>query len=89
VHTSLERFSSLLHDEAAHHNHAQFTVSEAKRVCTRQHLAMTTLSTLQDLRPEDYTYQLSPADVAEIISGTDHILAQGVKDEEDIKKVGD
>jgi hypothetical protein len=51
--------------------------------------AVTTLSTLQDLRPEDYTYQLSPADVAEIISGTDHILAQGVKDEEDIKKVDD
>jgi hypothetical protein len=43
---------------------------------------------LQDLSPESYTYQLSPAEVAEIIAGTDAILARGVKDEEDIKKVG-
>lgn len=42
---------------------------------------------LQDLNPEDYTYQLSPEEVAEIIAGTDAILARGVKDEEDIKKV--
>lgn len=42
---------------------------------------------MQDLRAEDYTYQLTPAEVAEIISGTDIILAKGVTDEEDIKKV--
>jgi hypothetical protein len=42
---------------------------------------------LQDLSPEEYTYQLSPAEVSEIIAGTDAILARGVKDEEDIKKV--
>lgn len=42
----------------------------------------------QDLKPEDYTYELSKEEVAEIIAGTDAILARGVKDEEDIKKVG-
>lgn len=42
---------------------------------------------LQDLKPEDYTYQLTPEEVAEIIAGTEAILAKGVKDEEDIKKV--
>lgn len=41
----------------------------------------------QDLKPEDYTYHLSESDLAEIIAGTDAILARGVKDEEDIKKV--
>ncbi len=45
------------------------------------------LFSLQDLSPADYTYVLSPAEVAEIIAGTDAILARGVKDEEDIKKV--
>jgi hypothetical protein len=45
-------------------------------------------SCLQDLSPEEYTYQLSPAEVAEITAGTDAILARGVQDEEDIKKVG-
>jgi hypothetical protein len=44
-------------------------------------------SRLQDLSPEEYTYQLSPAEVAEIIAGTEAILARGVTDEEDIKKV--
>jgi N-acetylmuramic acid 6-phosphate (MurNAc-6-P) etherase len=43
---------------------------------------------MQDLRPGDYTYTLTAEDVAEIIAGTDAILAGGVKDEEDIKKVG-
>lgn len=42
---------------------------------------------LQDLKEEDYTYKLSQAEVAEIIAGTDAILATGVRDEEDIKKV--
>lgn len=42
---------------------------------------------LQDLKPEEYTYTLTDAEVAEIIAGTDAILARGVKDEEDIKKV--
>lgn len=41
----------------------------------------------QDLSPEDYTYTLTDAEVVEIIAGTDAILARGVKDEEDIKKV--
>lgn len=41
----------------------------------------------QDLKPEEYTYTLTDAEVAEIIAGTDAILARGVKDEEDIKKV--
>ncbi len=42
----------------------------------------------QDLVPSDYTYVLSPAEVSEVIAGTDAILARGVKDEENIKKVG-
>ncbi len=42
----------------------------------------------QDLKPEDYTYHLTEADVAETIAAADAILARGVKDEEDIKKVG-
>lgn len=42
---------------------------------------------MQDLKPEDYTYQLRPEEVAEIIAGTDAILARGVKEEEDIKQV--
>lgn len=41
----------------------------------------------QDLKPEDYTYRLTETEVAEIIAATDSILARGVKDEEDIKKV--
>lgn len=42
---------------------------------------------IQDLKPEDYTYQLTQSDLAEIIAGTDAILAKGVNNEEDIKKV--
>jgi hypothetical protein len=42
----------------------------------------------QDLRAEDYTYTLSPVEVSEIIAGTDALLARGIQDEEDIKKVG-
>lgn len=40
-----------------------------------------------ELKPADYTYHLSPAEVAELIAATEAILARGVKDEEDIKKV--
>jgi hypothetical protein len=58
-----------------------------KHTLLHQHDGNATSFTLQDLRPEDYTYPLSPSEVAEIISGTDQILAKGVKDEEDIKKV--
>jgi hypothetical protein len=43
---------------------------------------------VQDLRAEDYTYTLSPEEVLESIAGTDALLARGVQDEEDIKKVG-
>ncbi|WIA42630.1 hypothetical protein OEZ86_008603 [Tetradesmus obliquus] len=40
-----------------------------------------------ELKPADYTYHLSPAEVAELIAATEAILARSVKDEEDIKKL--
>jgi hypothetical protein len=42
---------------------------------------------LQDLVAADYTYTLSVEEVSEIIAGTDALLARGIKEEEDIKKV--
>lgn len=36
---------------------------------------------------EDFTFQLSASDVSEIIAATDAILARGVREEEDIRKV--
>jgi hypothetical protein len=41
----------------------------------------------QDLSPEQYTYTLSPEEVAEIITGTDTLLARGFNNEEAIKQV--
>lgn len=51
------------------------------------HLAVVLPRHCQDLSPEDYTYRLSEAEVAELIAATDAILARGVREEEDIKKV--